>query len=96
MFAFAQQFGVGAIEDFGLRLGRHFVDGFDWVTGAKVSIDEHGWDRIGADPHAFTRAGGGTRTAVVTIDGDEAYVLDRAHRPRRAQDDRLGVHRLPA
>ena len=63
------------IEDFGLRLGRHFVDGFDWVSGAKVTIAEQGWDRIGADPHAFTRAGGGTRTAVVTIDGDEAYVL---------------------
>ena len=29
VYAFAQQYGVGEIEEFGLRLGRHFVDDFD-------------------------------------------------------------------
>src|SRR5580693_9412437 len=66
VFAFAQQFGVGSIEEFALRLGRHFVDSFDWVSGAKVSIEEYGWDRIEVDgvphDHSFSRAGGGTRT----------------------------------
>ena len=28
VYAFAQQYGVGEIEDFALRLGRHFVDDF--------------------------------------------------------------------
>ena len=79
VYAFAQQFGVGQIEDFGLRLGHHFVDDFEWVTGAQIRIEQYGWDRIpvdGADhPHAFSRAGGGTRTTVVTIDGPQAWVV---------------------
>jgi urate oxidase len=79
VYAFAQQYGVGQIEDFGLRLGRHFVDGFDWVTGAQLRIEEYAWDRIAVDgashPHAFSRAGGGTRTTAVTIDGPRSYVV---------------------
>src|SRR6201992_1946019 len=79
VYAFAQQYGVGQIEDFGLRLGRHFTDDFDWVTGAQIRIEEYGWDRIQVDggdhPHAFSRAGGGARTTVVTIDGPQAWVV---------------------
>src|SRR5271165_4995008 len=79
VYAFAQQYGVGEIEAFGLRLGRHFTDSFEWVTGAKVSIEEYGWDRIVVDGaehgHAFSRAGGGTRTTVVTVDGAQAWVV---------------------
>jgi urate oxidase len=79
VFAFAEQYGVGEIEDFALRLGRHFVDSHPWVTGARVSIEEYGWDRISVDGvehgHAFSRAGGGTRTTVVTVAGDDAWVL---------------------
>jgi urate oxidase len=79
VYAFAQQYGVGEIEEFGLRLGRHFVDDFEWVSGAQVRIEEYGWDRITVDGaehgHAFSRAGGGTRTTVVTIDGSSAWVV---------------------
>jgi urate oxidase len=88
VYALAQQHGVGQIEEFGLRLGRHFVDSFGWVTGAKISIEEYSWDRIPAGGagsagsasraehgHAFTRTGGGTRTTVVTIDGEQAWVV---------------------
>lgn len=79
VFVFAQQYGIGEIEDFALRLGRHFVDSFEWVTGAKVTVEEYGWDRISVDGtehgHAFSQAGGGTRTAVATIDGDNAWVV---------------------
>ena len=61
VYAFAKQYGVGEIEEFGLRLGSHFVDGFEWVTGAQVRIEEYGWDRIAVDGadhgHAFSRAG---------------------------------------
>jgi urate oxidase len=79
IFAFAQQFGVGSIEEFALRLGRHFVDSFDWVTGAKVTIEEYGWDRIDVDgeahDHSFSRADAGTRTTVATIEGPAAWVV---------------------
>jgi urate oxidase len=79
VYAFAQQFGVGEIEEFALRLGRHFVDSFDWVSGAQVRIEEYGWDRIDVDgvphEHAFSRTGGGTRTCVVTIEGADAWVI---------------------
>lgn len=79
VFAFAQQFGVGEIEEFALRLGRHFVDSFDWITGAKVTVEEYGWDRISVDgaehDHAFSRSGGDTRNVVATVDGDQAWVI---------------------
>src|SRR5260370_32263184 len=79
VYAFAQQYGVGEIEEFALRLGRHFVASFEWVTGAKITIEEYAWDRIVVDGtehgHAFSRAGGGTRTTVVTIDGSQAWVV---------------------
>jgi urate oxidase len=79
VYAFAQQYGVGEIEAFALLLGRHFTDSFEWVSGAKISIQEYGWDRIAVDGaehgHAFTRGGGGTRTTDVTIDGEQAWVV---------------------
>ena len=79
VYAFAKQYRVGEIEEFALRLGRHFVDSFEWVTGAKIIIEEYAWDRIPVDGaghgHAFSRAGGGTRTTVVTVDGPQAWVV---------------------
>ena len=100
VYAFAQQYGVGEIEEFGLRLGRHFVDDFEWVTGAKITIEEYGWDRIpvdGADHgHAFSRAGGGTRTTVVTIDGPSAWVVSGLTDLVVLKSTGLGVLGLPA
>jgi urate oxidase len=79
VYAFAQRYGVGEIEDFALRLGRHFVDSHHWISGARVSIEEYGWDRISVDgaehDHAFSRAGGGSRTTVVTIEEGDAWVV---------------------
>jgi urate oxidase len=44
-----------------------------------VAVESYGWDRIavGGQPHdhAFRRAGGEVRTAVVTVDGDRPHVL---------------------
>lgn len=79
VYAFAKQSPVGEIEDFALRLARHFVGEFDNITGARVLVDEHGWDRIpvGGKPHdhAFSRSGGETRTTAVTVAGDRAWVV---------------------
>jgi urate oxidase len=79
VYAFAKEAPVGEIEDFGLRLGRHFVDSFDQITGARILIDEHGWERIYVDrhphKHAFARGSSERRTTAVTVDGDRHWVV---------------------
>lgn len=79
VFAFARKHGVGDPEDFAMRLGRHFVDTQDAVTGARIEVEAHAWERISVDgrehDHAFSRPGGETRTTVVTVDGDDAWVV---------------------
>ena len=77
--AFAKQQAVGEIEDFAQRLGRHFVESQEPVHGARVLIEEYGWERIpvggtGHD-HAFSRSGEEKRTAAVTFDGTTAHVV---------------------
>jgi urate oxidase len=73
VYAFAAEHGVGQLEEFGLRLARHFVDSQPRIHRARVSIEEHGWDRRG--PHSFQRSGAETRTATVTADADAAWVV---------------------
>ncbi len=79
VYAFAKQAPVGEIEDFALRLGRHFVDGFEQITGARILIDEHGWERIYVNRHphhhSFAKASGERRTTAVTIDGSRHWVV---------------------
>jgi urate oxidase len=80
IFAFAREAPVGAIEEFGLRLARHFVAEFDPITRARVRIESAGWDRIsvGGRPHAFSfvSAGSELRVAEVVVDqGDGEWVL---------------------
>jgi urate oxidase len=69
VYAFAREHLTGPIESFGLVLALHFA-AIDQVATARVSIEEHGWDRIptrdGPAPGAFARRGDLTRTAVVT------------------------------
>lgn len=78
VYAFARD-GVGAPEDFLLRLGQHFVDDFDWVSGGRWAAEKYPWSRIevgGEDhDHAFVRGGTETRTAVVTLDNGKASVI---------------------
>jgi urate oxidase len=78
VFAFARD-GVGSPEEFGLRLARHFAGSYDWITGARLAVESYGWERIsvgGAEhDHSFRKAGCEVRTAVVTVDGEDAYVL---------------------
>jgi urate oxidase len=69
VYAFATEHLDGAIERFGIRLATHFLEA-DAVRRATVSIREHAWEpletKAGPAPDAFRRAGGPTRTAVVT------------------------------
>ncbi|WET77777.1 urate oxidase [Amycolatopsis sp. QT-25] len=75
VYAFAKEAPVGEIEDFALRLGRHFVGSFEHITGARILVDEHGWNRISGHDHAFSRAGSEKRTTAVTVQGDQAWVV---------------------
>ncbi|PRX48371.1 urate oxidase [Prauserella shujinwangii] len=79
VFAFAKEHPVGEIEDFALRLGRHFTSSFEQITGARILVSEHGWNRIpvGGRPHdhAFSRDGGETRTTAVTVQDGKAWVV---------------------
>jgi urate oxidase len=72
VFAFARD-GVGSVEDFGLRLARHFVDSQPSIHRARVRLEQFTWSRLG--PHSFAGAGGGTRTAVVTYDGERSWAV---------------------
>jgi urate oxidase len=79
VFAFARQAPVGEIEDFALRLGRHFVSEFEPITRARVRVESSGWQRIevrGAPhPHAFVRAGSELRTATAVCDVEGEWVI---------------------
>ncbi len=78
VFAFAKD-PVGEIEDFALRLGRHFVSDHRAVHRARVSIAEQPWARIRVGgkphPHAFERAGSEQRLTAVTCTDDFEWVV---------------------
>lgn len=73
VYAFARAHGVGEIEEFGLRLARHFVESQPTIHRARVHLEQYGWQRLG--PHSFARAGGEVRTATVSVDGTRASVV---------------------
>ena len=80
VYALARQHGVGAPEEFALRLARYFVDGFEQVTGARQEVLQHSWGRItttdaGPHDHAFVRDTAETRTTVVTKHGADEVVI---------------------
>ncbi|WP_059011275.1 factor-independent urate hydroxylase [Streptomyces specialis] len=73
VYAFAKEHGITSPEEFAALLARHFVTSQPTIHRARVRIEEYAWDRIptpGPGEHSFVRAGGGTRTAQVTFDGD--------------------------
>ncbi|PQZ94545.1 urate oxidase [Arthrobacter sp. MYb227] len=67
--------GVGAVEDFLVRLGTHFTSEFDWITGGHWSAEQYFWDRINDHDHAFSRNKSEVRTAVLEIaDGKKSLL----------------------
>ncbi|SEO50547.1 factor-independent urate hydroxylase [Amycolatopsis saalfeldensis] len=76
--AFARD-GIGEIEDYALRLARHFVTSQESIQTARVAVESYPWQRlqVGGKPahHSFARSGGGNRTTTVTYDGERAWVL---------------------
>ena len=78
VFAFAKE-PVGEIEEFALRLARHFVREHGSVERARVSISEQPWARVSGGgqphPHSFERAGSEQRTTAVTCLNDSEWVV---------------------
>ena len=68
-YAYAKQKGIAEIETYGLDLARHFVDDIQPVTGARVQVEEYGWDRVNDHNHTWVRNGQEVRQTVVTVDG---------------------------
>jgi urate oxidase len=65
VYALAGEHLTGAIESFGIVLGRHFLEESQ-VDVARVTIEDHAWRPIVGASDAFTRDGSLTRTALVT------------------------------
>jgi urate oxidase len=78
IFAFAKD-GIGAPEQFLLRLGKHFTDEFAWVSGGRWAAEKYSWRRIHVgdeqQPHSFVRGGTEIRTAVVVRAGTDVSVI---------------------
>ena len=79
VYALAREHGITSIEEFAMLLGRHFTGSFDWVSGGRWAIEEYFWNRIpvhgvGHD-QAFSRDASETRNTVVTMDGDQTWVV---------------------
>lgn len=79
IYAFAKEEPIGEIEQFALRLARHFARDFPAVQRARVSIEECPWSRIEVDgkphQHSFMRSGTDKRLATVTCAGESEWVV---------------------
>jgi urate oxidase len=79
VYAYAKDKGVGAIEEYGLALARHFVADVAPVHAARIEIDEYAWQRAVVDgaehDHTWIRSGQEVRTAAITVDGAGEWVV---------------------
>jgi len=79
VFAFAKEAPVGEIEDFALRLARHFVGSFSAISCARVHIESARWRRIDVagqpHPHSFVKDSDEVRTATAVCQSGAEWVL---------------------
>jgi urate oxidase len=69
VYVLAAKHDVAELETFGRTLVEHFVEAGPTVDRAQVRLVERPWARLGEHEHAFQRAAGGERVAVVSGDG---------------------------
>jgi urate oxidase len=78
-YAYAKEKGLREIETYALDLGRHFVDDVEPITGARIAVDEHTWERVPVDgrghDHTWVRRESEIRTTVVEVDAAGATVV---------------------
>lgn len=77
VYALAKDELTSSIEDFGIKLVRHFARAAPKATSIRINMTEHPWSRIEVNgtphDHSFVR-GAGVRTAEVVGDGNEFRV----------------------
>jgi urate oxidase len=69
VYVLAAKHDVSELEAFGRALVEHFVVAGPTVERAQIRLVAHPWARLGEHEHAFQRAAGGERVAVVSGDG---------------------------
>ena len=78
-YAYAKEKGLREIEEYALTLGRHFVADVAPVRGARIEVEEFAWARVEVDgrehDHTWVRNGSEVRTTVVTVEGEQAWVV---------------------
>ncbi|GAA1347285.1 factor-independent urate hydroxylase [Arthrobacter roseus] len=74
IYSFARD-GVGSPEAFLLRLGKHFTESFDWVSGGRWAAEQYSWNRIDDHDHAFFKNKSETRTAVLHVENGERTLV---------------------
>ncbi len=69
VYALARHHPIGDLEEFGLHLAGHFVDGFEQVDCATIRLAEQAWDRIteAGSPHPSAFVGGRSEQRVCTL-----------------------------
>jgi urate oxidase len=68
VYALAKELGAVEPEAFALELAPFFTSSQEPISRARVSIDEYGWNPIGATGYSFARAGDLVRTTTVIHD----------------------------
>jgi urate oxidase len=78
-YALARKGGISTIEEFALRLARNYVGTYDYVTGARMEMEQYAWDRIntaaGPHDHSFVRGSGTVRNTLVRKDAANETVI---------------------
>ncbi|MBA2693681.1 MAG: urate oxidase [Rubrobacter sp.] len=99
VYALAKDELTSSIEDFGVKLARHFVEAAPRAASIRINMTEHPWGRIevNGEPHdhSFVR-GAGVRTAEVVGDGNEFAVeagIDDLIVLRTTESGWAGFHR---
>jgi len=79
VFALAKELGITSPEEFAVALARHFVDDVDTVSSARVTVEEHLWERAVVDgaphDHTFVQSSQEVRTVAVTAEEARTHVL---------------------
>lgn len=83
VYALAARQPVAEPEDFGLRLGRHFLEHNAKLQSVRVDVTAHSWRPIAVagreHGHAFMQRGPDTRTAMIQSKRDGAMVGAGVH-----------------
>jgi len=81
VYALARGFDVSDLERFGMRLVSHFLEAGPTVTGARIRLVAHPWERLtaaggGPNEHAFQGGSGGDRVATVAGAAGGAFEIE--------------------